>query len=187
MQLGVGPCSVPGCERTRMARELCPLHYNRWRRTGSTEKRKQEPPMERFMKKTKRLGGCLQWQGALDAYGYGIFWFEGKSVRAHRWAYIQKFGPVAEDRVMDHLCRNRWCVNPDHLEPAGNIENFRRGWGYRLQNGMTDRCIHGHEYTPENTYVRPSTGHWQCRTCIRARKRALREAAKERKLMGASD
>lgn len=139
------------------------------------------------MSKVEKSGSCWRWTGALDAYGYGVFWKDKKLLRAHRWSFAQKHGPIPDGKVLDHLCRHRWCVNPDHVEPTGNIENFRRGWGYRLLNGMTNECIHGHEYTPENTYVRPSTGHWQCRTCIRARKRALREAAKERKLTGASD
>jgi len=89
-------------------------------------------------------------------------------VLAHRYAYESVKGQIPHGLVIDHLCRNRLCVNPNHLEPVTNLENLQRGLGYALQNGMRTACIHGHEYTHQNTYVSPR-GDTRCRECARIR------------------
>jgi hypothetical protein len=68
--------------------------------------------------------GCLIWLGKIDKYGYGSVWFNGKQQLAHRVAYETAIGPIPDQ--LDHLCRVRCCVNPDHLEPVSGSENMRR-------------------------------------------------------------
>ena len=117
------------------------------------------------------LGRCWVWVAGKTAQGYGGFHpSKGSMELAHRWAYRVARGPIPDGHVIDHLCRNRACVNPDHLEPVSNEENLRRGAGYALRNGMRDECINGHRYTPENTYSDPRGG-IRCRECARQRDR----------------
>lgn len=121
---------------------------------------------------------CWLWQKARDYDGYGQGWIRGTSRKAHRLAYEEWRGEVPAGLQLDHLCRVRHCVNPDHLEPVTNIENIRRGLlGRRWQ---TDRCIRGHLYIPENTFIN-TKGSPGCRPCTRqqVRESKARKAARE--------
>jgi hypothetical protein len=82
---------------------------------------------------------------------------------AHRVAYEHWCAPIGSGREIDHLCRNRACVNPNHLEAVSHRENVRRG----LRGALTTHCAQGHEYTPENTAR--YRGHRACRACNRER------------------
>lgn len=114
--------------------------------------------------------GCWLWQRA-TRYGYGHKKVGGKDWRAHRWYYEQVNGPVPAGLQLDHLCRVRACVNPDHLEPVTQTENIRRGQTH---------CKNGHEFTAENIYRTPE-GTRQCRECGRERCRARRRAAEKQR------
>lgn len=127
---------------------------------------------QRFLEKFRVAdNGCWEWTAALvNSDGYGAFYYDGnRSGRAHRYAYQHYIGPIPEGLTIDHLCRNRKCVNPDHLEAVTNKENLRRGESPTAINARKTHCIHGHEFTPENTL-------WEkkgraCRECKRARNR----------------
>jgi HNH endonuclease len=81
---------------------------------------------ERFWEKVEQGEGCWLWTGAIDR-GYGQFVWNGRK-RAHRVAYELIIGPIPEGLELDHLCRNKSCVRPEHLEPVTKAENIRRQW-----------------------------------------------------------
>lgn len=130
-------------------------------------------PVERLLAKVIReADGCWRFTGALGPItGYGQFWLNGRQWLAHRASYVLHVGQIPEGLQLDHLCRNRACVNPAHLEPVtprGNQE--RAGMPIaRFQRSKT-RCKRGHEYTAANTYI-TSQGFRQCRTCSRENQR----------------
>jgi hypothetical protein len=105
---------------------------------------------------------CLLWQGPKDEDGYGRLHLNGKRSRAHRTAYEDANGQIPEGLVLDHLCRIRHCVNPDHLEPVTNGENVHRAGAAR--RAAITHCPKGHEYTPENSYF-CRRGTRSCRSC----------------------
>jgi hypothetical protein len=103
---------------------------------------------------------CWVWRwGTLNGYGYH------HHTRVHRAAYERWVGPIPDGLDLDHLCRNRLCANPAHLEPVTRDENLRRGeW-----NGNATVCVNGHPLTPENTWQRKGRKGRVCRTCSNAR------------------
>lgn len=128
--------------------------------------------MDRFMKHVP-IGDpdeCWEWTGAKDKDGYG-HWGDGKrSWFPHRYIYIRRVGPIPPGYEIDHLCNNRGCVNPNHLEAVTHAENMRRA---RLR---TTHCKRGHEFTEENTYLWRTTR--ICRACRRERYEAQRAERK---------
>jgi len=87
--------------------------------------------IDRFKKQVVVQGECWVWSGCCDDHGYGQFKYRGQKCRAHRWIYENLNGDLPEDIYIDHLCRNRACVRPAHLEPVSARENNRRGTMYR--------------------------------------------------------
>ena len=129
---------------------------------------------ERFWSKVEITSGCWNWIGCLRE-GYGRFRFFGKLGQAHRYAYETFIGEIPEGLEPDHLCRNRACVNPQHIELVTRSENVKRGLLPELvkQRQLSKtHCPQGHPYDKDNTYFRLD-GRRQCRTCQRASLRKL--------------
>ena len=124
---------------------------------------------DRFLTKVAKGDGCWEWTGCRTRKGYGQFHShmeQGHRVQigAHRWAYEHWVDPIPEGLQIDHLCRNRSCVRPDHLEAVTCRENLSRGNGLAAFNTLKTHCLAGHPYDEANTYVRPD-GSRECRAC----------------------
>lgn len=97
--------------------------------------------------------GCWLWEWYVHRSGYGMLRQDGRARYAHRVIYERFRGPIPKGLQLDHLCRVRHCVNPDHLEPVTARENQRRGNGWPGIHARKTHCIRGHEFTPENTMI----------------------------------
>lgn len=131
---------------------------------------------DRFLDKvTDGPGGCWQWTAHIKPNGYGQFKVNGRPQYAHRVAYEALRGPIGHGLVIDHLCRNRACVNPDHLEPVTHRTNILRGVGVAAVRSRMTHCARGHAFDAANTYLaRNNTRH--CRVCVRLRRRGVNHA-----------
>jgi hypothetical protein len=124
---------------------------------------KRTPYVEAFWAKVSKSDGCWLWTAHVGRDGYGRY----RCSMAHRVAYELLVGPIPEGLHIDHLCRVRNCVNPAHLEAVTCKENVMRGVGVTVSLAGRTHCLHGHEFTPENTYLRRrhSTLIRVCRRC----------------------
>jgi hypothetical protein len=120
-----------------------------------------------FLAKTKLVNDCLEWQGSRYRNGYGKIGTTGFMV--HRIAYMLFKGELSEDMCLDHLCKNRLCVNPAHLEVVTLVENTMRGDSQHAKNARKTHCQHGHEFTKQNTYTHPKRGTRHCKECAKIR------------------
>lgn len=112
------------------------------------------------------MSGCFLWIGGVFNTGYGQFCTSAKTWRAHRFAYVRARGPIPEGLVLDHLCRNKLCVNPLHLEAVTNRVNTIRGIGPASARANRPRCVRGHDYDRIT-----KKGARKCSTCEGARAR----------------
>lgn len=125
-----------------------------------------------FWAKTARTD-CIVWTGAQNSKGYGCFGVNGVSQLAHRLAYEDANGPIAEGMTVDHLCRNRACVNPEHMELVTRKENTRRA----VALSVGSECRRGHPIRSESDLYSRKNGIHECRECRRAAKRRFSDAA----------
>lgn len=122
---------------------------------------------DRFWEKVDKNGenGCWNWTAALTGSGYGNFHLGDRNSVAHRLSYLWLVGEVPDGLDLDHLCRNRKCVNPSHLEPVTRQENLLRGLTIPAEHASKTHCPNGHEFNKENTYITNNARH--CRKCRR--------------------
>lgn len=124
---------------------------------------------DRFWSKVDASGDCWEWKASTDKDGYGQYGVGSRTdnsrtkVKAHRYSYEALVGPIPQGLTIDHLCRRRSCVNPDHLEAVTIGDNNRRG-ATRFRNGNKTHCPNGHPYDMFETGRR-------CRRCYRNRQR----------------
>lgn len=122
--------------------------------------------LERFWAKVDRSGECWEWRGSRQSQGYGmILGGQRQRILAHRASYILHAGPIGERLDLDHLCRNRACVRPEHLEPVTHRVNVRRGASGDISRSKT-HCPQNHAYDETNTYH--FDGRRYCKECNRA-------------------
>ena len=118
--------------------------------------------------------GCWEWEGARSPEGYSRIGHKGKACYGHRISHEIHIGPIPKGLEIDHLCRVRHCVNPEHLEAVTHSVNAQRGVCGKVsasRNRAKTTCPHGHPYEGGNLYVVPKTGHRVCLTCKRKRNR----------------
>lgn len=126
--------------------------------------------LDRFVGKCRyvRLTCCWEWTGRLDRDGYGGQFKVGshtdgtrRAIRPHRWSYEHFIGPIPEGLVIDHLCRNRACQNPWHMEPVTTVVNTKRG-----ARATATHCCRGHPFEGDNLRLNAAGGRI-CRACFR--------------------
>lgn len=189
---------MEGCEAPPAGRGYCKKHYKRWKANGdptvTLNPGLSMTPQERFWIKVDKdgpvpdcaphLGPCWVWTAGKFEDGYAIFQLHGKLKKAHCVTYEWAHGPVPGELVLDHLCRNRSCVNPFHLEPVTQQINVHRGTSFAAANSQKTHCPAGHEYDEANTHVSKS-GRRSCRKCGAERMRQKRAAERAKRQIAA--
>lgn len=121
---------------------------------------------DRFWAKVRKdENGCWNWTGARNSTGYGCVGVNGRRYLTHRFAYEHLVGPIPDGLTIDHLCRNKVCCNPEHLEPVTAAQNNRRA------AALITHCRHGHPLAGDNLLI-TSAGRRNCRECTNARRRS---------------
>lgn len=116
--------------------------------------------LERFLDKIIWTDSCWEWKGAKRGYGYPVIKIDNRSVAAHRVSYEMFVGSIPIDYEIDHLCNNRICVNPNHLEPVTHLVNITRRFA------LYTHCKRGHILSGTNVYNHPN-GSRRCIACRR--------------------
>lgn len=136
-----------------------------------------DPALERFWQyvivdhKTK----CWNWISNKSNVGYGLFRYKKQFVSTHRFAYEVNKGKIQKGMTLDHLCRNRSCCNPEHLEKVTSKENTLRGFGITGKNARKTHCIKGHDLTMENlTKYGLKIGKRVCKKCANKSNKLLK-------------
>ncbi len=144
--------------------------------------------MEVVLERTSRgENNCWNWTGSIQTTGYGAISWNGNMKLAHRMSYEDFYGEIDNDLHVDHLCRNKSCVNPTHLELVTQRENTLRGIGLGAKNSKKTHCKRGHKFDHKNTkkreYKLKTTGKLRimrsCRLCLNLLERGYRLKRKE--------
>ena len=155
-------------------------HY---RSEGSMQPTLTESDLIRFWSKVNKTATCWLWTSTMFSAGYGCFSTrrEGRhmALGAHRVCYLLTVGKIPEHLVVDHICRVRRCVNPQHLRLITSGQNVLIGISPSAINARKTHCNRGHGFTPENTYHRPN----RVRECIACRNEAQRIRRKRHKVV----
>lgn len=190
-------CEFENCKERPKHRGRCGRHYRLLLLSGDRAiQRVGVPAVARFWSKVNKSGpmptvgnvqgACWQWTKGTIPSGYGSFHVSRtKTVGAHRYAWEALHGPIPDDLTIDHLCRNKQCVNPDHMEVVTRGVNTLRAIDIGARNRHKTHCSNGHEYTPENTRIKADKSR-RCRTCDREResKRGPRSRLKQSRSSG---
>lgn len=139
----------------------------------------------KYAQRIDMTAGCWIWLGTRSTRGYGRIFQGGKPLQAHRVIYELLVGPIPIGMTIDHLCRNRLCVNPSHLEPVTDRVNRMRGMSPPAISARRNHCARGHEYTLESTRI--NDGARVCRVCDREQTKARRKDPERRARKNASD
>lgn len=131
-----------------------------------------------FLSRTSPKGECIIWSRALNSKGYGVLSDGGRQVYAHRWIYERAIGQIQEGLQIDHLCRNRACVNVAHLEPVTCRTNLMRGESFSAVHAARTACPKGHPYSGSNLRVRKS-GRRSCVACQREMDKAYQQRKRD--------
>jgi len=132
-------------------------------------------------KKIEREGDCWVWTGSTANRGYGSIHHNGRNgYLPHRLVWELLRGPIPDGLVLDHMCQNRRCVNPKHLDPVTNRVNILRGKSVAALNFIKTECVNGHAFDSKNTKIRKD-GTRSCRQCERDRLKKFRENQKLKK------
>lgn len=141
-------CEIDGCERRASSRKMCQPHYRRWKRHGdplagrkSPTGRTVIPPEERFWPKVDKSGDCWLWTAGKFPDGYGSFRFDGVMTGSHRVSYELTYGAIPAGMEIDHRCRNRLCVRPDHLRAVTKKQNLENHSGPQRNNTSGARGV----------------------------------------------
>lgn len=121
---------------------------------------------KRFYSKITKTENCWIWNGASHVEGYGLFGIKRRLYYTHRIAYFLKHGKINPNLTIDHLCRNRVCVNPDHMEQVTQQENTLRGKTLAAENSKKTHCPRGHPYD-----IIDKIGHRRCSICLKEKKK----------------
>lgn len=195
---GIANCSVADCPNKAFSKGMCNKHHLRWHKHGDPNivisVQDKRPAAERWRDRYQvhPETGCWLWSESWLVHGYGKISDQGVDKYAYRYVYEQLVGPIPVGMTLDHLCHSRdascaggdtcWhrrCVNPEHMQPVPLAVNIARGQAPPSVNRRKVECKWGHEFTPENTYIRTDGRSRGCRACTR---RAQREYRARKKL-----
>lgn len=122
---------------------------------------------DNFKKRVTLVDNCWLWTGMKTEYGYARLYIKNKkNTRAHKWAYEQLYGVVPDGLVLDHLCRVRHCVNPEHLEAVTPRINVLRGMGTASLNAQKTHCFRGHPLLGSNLLLNRDGRGRRCHKCF---------------------
>lgn len=129
-----------------------------------------------FLQKLNFEGtGCITWKGSLNLYGYGQVAIDEKNWKAHRFSYELFKGKIKEGLMLDHICRNRTCVNPEHLRQVTNKQNvLENSEAVTAKNAKKLECIRGHAFSGKNLRI-DKKGYRVCKECFKMHRKKYRE------------